>query len=241
MTASIGTWAAFTNGSDPNGVTRDDADAGSDRKLVIAALGEGSFGTLSVSASIGTVDADEIITYKFDIGGAGDLALVVAIWDEASIGAMDATDLIWQDSVIWSKISWSYVTVTDTDQGSVVEASDQTTSGQSSTITWPSTTDSNGVVIALGVDQSANRGPMGFDTGITSRLQYHSGTAGTDYSAGVGDGAGGGSVASTMTVTNDEAANSNMMALGVFFAEVGGGGGGGDSLLARSMNEGLMR
>lgn len=218
MAASIGTWATFTNGSDPSGSAT--IDAGSNRKFVLAVLGECDLTSLTVSVTVGGQSPSESFENQLEVGsGAADLAIHVYIWNESAIGAMSGSTISWSDGITWSKISWSYVTVTDTDQGAVISDSDSSTAATSVNVIWPSSTDANGVVAAFGVADSANRGPIGFDTGITSRQQYEV----ANYAAGLGDGSGGASVAVDMTISNDGAANSALLGFGAFFAQTAGG------------------
>lgn len=217
MAVGRGTWATFTNGSDPAGSPT--IDEGSDRKFILAVLGECDTNTLSVTVTVGGVAPSESLEYALELGSGGaDLAINVYIWNESAINSMSGTSISWSDLITWSKISWSYMTVTGADQDTSVYDDDSSSSATSLTITWPSSTDANGLVLAFGVTNTANRGPIGFDTGITSRQQYEV----ADYAAGIGDGPGGSSVESTMAITNDEAASSAMLGLGVFFAESGG-------------------
>lgn len=217
---TINTWSSLTSGSDPSGSPT--IDAGSNRKFVLAVMGETDLGSLSVTVTVGGVAPSETITSNLEIGsGAADLALLTYIWDEADIGSMSGTAISWSDGVSWAKISWGYVTVEDTEQAATANKKLTSSSNTSLTLTWDETTTSDDTVIALGLTNTANRGPIGFDTGITSRLQYEV----SDYACGIGDGSGGSAVASSMDITTDEAAAAAMSVIGLVFVPTTGGGG----------------
>ena len=216
----INTWSALTSGSDPTGSPT--IDAGSNRKFVLVVMGETDLGSLSVTVTVGGVAPSETITSNLEIGsGAADLALLVYIWNEAAIGSMSGTAISWDDSVTWGKISWAYVTVEDTEQAATANKKATSPSATSLTLTWDETTTSNDQIVAIGLTDTANRGPIGFDTGITSRLQYEV----SDYACGIGDGAGGSAIASSMDITTDEAAAADMSVVGLQFVGTSGGGG----------------
>lgn len=214
---SIGSWVGFTNGSDPDGSAS--IDAGSNRKFVLAVLGELDLGALvGPTITVGGQSPDYNLSSSRDIAsGAADLYVHAFVWDEATIGSMSGTDISWSDGITFSKISWGYVTIQNTTQAADPTGNANTSASATTLdITWSSATDANDRVIALGITNTANRGPIGFDTGITSRLQYEV----SDYAAGVGDGVGGGDIASVMTVTTDEAAAAPMVVMGLAFAPV---------------------
>ena len=213
MPAVLGTWATLTQGSDPDNVSVANIDAGSNRKFVLAVVGENNTSP-TVTVTIGGVAPSESLEYDLTVTGTADLFIRTYIWNEVAIASMSAADISWSDGVVWSKISWSYITITGTDQGTSVYDDAGNEDTQSITITWPSSTDSNGPILVMGASDSANR-PISFDTGITNRESYSL----ADYASAFGDGTGGGGLASSMVITNDEVANSAIIGLGIFFAE----------------------
>lgn len=219
MPAAIGTIAALTNGSDPTGTLT--PDAGSNRKQVLLQFGE----VTNDPPPAPTIDGDapdETKSIFLEIGsGAADMCIYAHIWKEATIAARGGHSVSYSDNQVWGKQSWTHFTVTATDQG---ETASQTNSASSATSIdcgpFSPNTDANGIVVATVVANSANRAPMSYETGLTERREYSV----SDYAGGVADGAGGGDLASLVTLGND-GLSSALVGLALFFAEVSAGGG----------------
>lgn len=215
MAASIGTWTGFTNGSDPSGSAT--INAGTNRKFVLMVMGETDLSVVPpLSVTVGGQSPSESKSITLEIGvGFADLAIYAFIFDEATIAAMSGSTISYSDGDVWSKISWGYVTVQDTDQGTTDAPTNSSASATSVTCTWSSATDSNGIVVGAIVANSANREPL--DTTLTQRMEYSL----ANYAAEVGDGSGGGTVAASITMSNDGLASA-LVGMALFFAETTG-------------------
>lgn len=218
MPAAIGTIAALTNGSDPSGTAT--PDAGSNRKQVLLQFGEVT-NDPSPSPTIDSAAPDETKSIFLEIGsGAADLAIYAHIWNEATIAARGGHSIGYSDNQVWGKQSWTTFTVTGADQGETASQTSSTASGTSIDCgPFSPNTDANGIVVATVVANSANRAPMAYETGLTERVSYSV----SDYAGGVADGAGGGDLASLVTLGND-GLSSALVGLVLFFAEAGAGG-----------------
>ena len=212
---AIGTWTAYTQGSDPSGTAT--IDSGSNRKFVVARVGEFSSVPTSTVTCGGQSPTQLLL---FSQGSANPyLFIEVAIWNESAIGSMSGSSVSWLDSVVVGNQSGGYVTVTDVDQSNLTTSEYDDAGTASNIFVSPSVSSSaSDVLIGIGADVSANRGPITAD-GLTQRIEYSV----SQYSAAILDGVGGGDLSAGATIENDGNSSSQMLGALVKFSPAAAG------------------